>query len=55
MNEEIKNLQDAIRKLETRVTELEQSRKSHQATREATAINEAMDANQATIRKLEND
>ena len=55
MKEEIKKLQNAVRKLETRVTELEKARKSSQTTREATAINEAMSANEATIRKMEND
>jgi len=55
MKEEIKKLQDTVDKLEKRVLELEQASRSCQVTKEATAINKAISANEATIRKLEND
>ncbi len=55
MKEEIKKLQDAVRKLEKRVVKLEQALGSQQATREATAINKAMKASETSIRKLEED
>jgi predicted nucleic acid-binding Zn-ribbon protein len=55
MNEEIKKLQDSIRKLEKRVADLERAQGSQQATREATAVNQAMKASEASIRTLEAD
>jgi predicted nucleic acid-binding Zn-ribbon protein len=55
MKEEIKKLQDTVRKLEKRVADLEQAQGSQQATREATAIKKATKASEASIRKLEED
>jgi predicted nucleic acid-binding Zn-ribbon protein len=53
MREEIRKLQDTVRKLEKRVAKLEQARGTQQAAREATAVNKAMEASEASIRKLE--
>ena len=55
MKEDIKTLQDTVRKLEERIVTLEQARRSQQATGQATAVNKAMQATQASIRKLEED
>ena len=53
MKEEIKKLQDTVRKLEARLVKLEQAYGSQQAAREAIAANKAMEASEASIRKLE--
>jgi len=55
MKEEIKKLQDTVRKLEKRVADLEQAQGAQQATREATAVKKATKASEASIRKLEED
>ena len=55
MNEDIRKIQDTVRKLEERVVKLEQAHKSQQATMEATEVHKAMEASEASIRKLERD
>jgi hypothetical protein len=55
MEEEIKKLQDTVRKLEKRVADLERAQGSQQATREATAVKKATKASETSIRKLEED
>jgi protein subunit release factor B len=53
MKEDIKNLQDAVRKLEERLFKLEQEFRSQQATREAAVVNKARESSEASIRRLE--
>ena len=53
MKDELKTLQDTVRKLEKRVANLEQAQGSQQATRQATTVEKAMKASEASIRKLE--
>jgi hypothetical protein len=50
---EINKLQDTVRKLEERLAKLEQAFGSQEAAREATAVNKAREASEASIRNLE--
>ena len=51
--EEIKELQDTVRKLDERLAKLERGFGVEQAAREATAVNKARKASEASIRNLE--
>ena len=51
--EEIKALQDTVLKLEERLAKLERRFGTEQAAREATAVNKARKASEASIRNLE--
>ncbi len=51
--EEIKELQNTVRKLDERLAKLERGFGVEQAAREATAVNKARKASEASIRNLE--
>ncbi|MGO8928298.1 MAG: hypothetical protein ACLQU3_15630 [Limisphaerales bacterium] len=50
LQDTVRKLEDTVRKLEERLLKLEQAGGSQQAAREATAVNKAMEASEASIR-----